>query len=248
MKKEKMRVNKYLALCGLGARRKVEQYITGRRVTINGVIVTDLSYQVDPDTDIVVVDRKKVTPIGRYYYLMLNKPKGYITTLDDIENRPVVMDLLPQKYRETGVFPVGRLDRDTEGLLLLTNDGELSYRLTHPKFGVPKEYVVELDRPLEFKDKIKIEKGIRLYGTRTNPAVILPLSKNGTVVKITITEGKKRQVRLTFQYSGYKVKKLKRTAFGPVKLTGVNSGDFRTLKEKEVKSLKALFKQTEPAQ
>lgn len=238
MKKHTIRINKFLVLCGLGSRRKVEDLITGGRVKINGDAVMNLAYQVDPSNDTVVVNKKNVKPFSKYYYMMLNKPKGFITTMDDLENRSIVMDLIPERFKAAGIFPVGRLDKDTEGLLLLTNDGDLAYRLTHPSFEISKEYVVLLDRPLSEDDKKRIEGGVFMYGRKTNRAFIQSLDKSGKNVKIIITEGKKRQIRITFSFFGYKVKKLKRTVFGPVRLSGVNSGSYRLLKDNEVRALK----------
>jgi len=232
------RINKYLVLCGFGSRRKVESLITDGRVRVNRETITDLALTIDPETDHVTVDHRPAKPVENYIYIMLNKPRGFITAVEDVEGRTVVFDLIPARFRQPGLAPVGRLDRDTEGLLLLTNDGELAYRLTHPKFEVPKEYLVELDRPLQDEDRARVEKGVFLYGKKTNPAVVTPLGKYGKSVKMVIKEGKKRQVRLTFQNLGYRVKKLKRTAFGPVRLSGVNSGFCRLLKSGEVRELK----------
>ncbi len=237
-----VRINKFLVLCGLGSRRKVERYITEGRVTVNGKTITDLGRVVDIEADEVRVDYRPMRPVDTYIYLMLNKPKGFITAAEDVEGRSIVMELIPSKYRKPGLAPVGRLDRDTEGLLLLTNDGELAYKLTHPKFEVPKEYLVEIDRPLEDEDKQKMENGIFLYGRKTNPAFVTRLGKSGKSIKIIIREGKKRQVRLTFQNLGYRVKKLKRTGFGPVRLSGINSGYCRLLKIKEISALQRAVK------
>jgi pseudouridine synthase len=245
-----MRINKYLALCGLGARRKVEILVTEGRVRINGRPVTDLSARVDPEADIVAVNRRRVYPVSKLIYIMVNKPKGVITSMEDVHGRPIVIDLIPPRFRGEGVFPVGRLDLDTEGLLLLTNDGEMAFKLTHPRFGIPKEYIVELDRPLDQKDKARIEKGVHMYGLRTNPAALYPLAGSSQNLKMVITEGKKRQIRITFRHFGYKVKKLKRIAFGPVRLSGVNTGSYRLLKEKEIKALRSALSrsQTVPAE
>ncbi len=239
-----MRINKYLASCGLGSRRKVEDLITEGMVRVNGQTVSDLSMQIEPERDSVMVNRKKVSPVSKVLYIMINKPKGYITSMEDVHGRPIVMDLIPPRFRTEGIFPVGRLDMDTEGLLLVTNDGEMAFKLTHPKFGIPKEYIVDLDRPLEAKDRLRIEKGVYMYGRRTNPAEIRPVPGTVHSYKMTINEGKKRQIRITFQYCGYKVKKLKRTAFGPLKLSGINTGSYRLLKEKEIRALKAAVSHT----
>lgn len=236
-----MRINKYLALCGLGSRRKVEEHITGGRVRVNGKTVTDLSRDINPEADIVEFNRKRMTPQSRFLYIMLNKPKGYITSMKDEENRDVVMDLIPERYRDAGVFPVGRLDRDTEGLLLFTNDGDLAQRLMHPRYGVMKEYVVRLDRTIEKADRLKMQAGIRVDGKKTAPSLISLLDRPGRTVKMVISEGKKRQVRLTFEKFGYEVEKLRRTALGPLHLTGLKSGSCRQLKEKEIRALRGAL-------
>jgi len=132
-----MRINKYLAKCGVASRRKTEELIASGLVTVNGKIVTDFAFQVSED-DVVMCQNSRVNPIARAYYLMLNKPKGYITTSNDEKGRPTVMDLIPEKYKRSGIFSVGRLDKDTEGLLLLTNDGTLANYLSNPKNKVEK--------------------------------------------------------------------------------------------------------------
>lgn len=236
----KTRINKYLALCGLGSRRKVEEIILQRRITVNGVETFDLACQIDTDRDEVCLDGKRVIPYDRFYYLILNKPKGYITTLQDEQGRPIVMDLIMEKYIRAGVFPVGRLDKDSEGLLILTNDGELANVLTHPNFSVPKEYFVELNKPLDQKIKERIERGVMLYSRKTKPAEIQYLDQSGKQIRMTISEGKKRQIRVIFQNFHYRVKKLKRTAYGPLKLTGIPSGTFRLMRPREISALKKM--------
>ncbi len=235
----KVRLNKYLNLCGLGSRRKVEELITGGRITVNNRQVTDMATSIDTETDIVKLDNSIIKTHNKVIYLMLNKPKGYITTMKDEKGRPIVINLIPEKYIKAGVVPVGRLDKDTEGLLLLTNDGDLSYKLTRPDFRVNKEYIVELDKPLEEKDKKRIEKGFFLHQikVKTRPAIITISDKTGRFVKIIISEGKKRQIRYTFKNLGYKVIKLRRTGYGPLTLSRLNRGDFRELRTSELKLL-----------
>lgn len=241
-KRQPMRINQFLSHAGVGSRRKVEEFILEGLVRINGKIVTELSTTLDPDADVVVFKKKRII-IERYYYLLLNKPKGYITTMDDLQNRPKVIDLIPDRYRLAGVVPVGRLDKDTEGLLLLTNDGEVAYVLTHPKYEVNKEYVVELDRPLEEEAAVKIKKGVFMYGRRTNPAEITYLDDSRKKLRLKIREGKKRQIRITFSKFSYKVKKLKRITFGPLQLKGIHSGSFRVLNHREISVLKKVTSQ-----
>jgi pseudouridine synthase len=235
---KRIRINKYLSQCGLGARRKVEEYVISNRVTVNGEPVRSLATLVDVDSDIVKFDNKELRLIDDLYYLMLNKPRGVITSVKDELNRQTVMDLIPAKYRSAGVVPVGRLDKDSEGLLLLTNDGETAYRLTHPGFQVKKEYIVKLDKSLEERDKLQIERGVVLYGNRTNQARIFIIDSGKNIIKISISEGKKRQIRLMFDRFSYKVLTRKRTTLGPLRLGKLPSGSFRLLKKDEIKKLK----------
>jgi len=236
----KVRINKYLTLCGLGSRRKVEDLIIAGDIRLNGSVVRDLSTIVDSETDTVKYNGEELRTINTQYYVMLNKPKGYITSLSDEKGRVTVMTLLPEKYRRSGVMPVGRLDKDTEGLLLFTNDGGLAHKLTGPAFKVKKEYLVQLDKPLEETDRITIEKGFFVHQikTKTKPAVISVTEKSRLFVKVQIVEGKKRQIRYSFKNLGYNVLKLKRTAYGPLTLGRLTKGDHRVLKTAEVKLLK----------
>lgn len=236
----KTRINKYLTLCGLGSRRKVESLILAGEIRVNGSIVKDLSTVIDTESDTVKYLGETLKTINTNYYLMLNKPKGYITTLSDEKGRPTVMSLLPEKFKRSGVVPVGRLDKDTEGLLLFTNDGEFAHKLTGPSFKVKKEYLVELDKPLEEPDRQTIEKGyfVHQIKAKTRPATVSVEGKSRLFVKVLIIEGKKRQIRYSFQNLGYKVLKLKRTGYGPLSLGRLNKGDHRLLKTAEVKLLK----------
>ncbi len=237
-----MRINRFLAHAGVGSRRNVEELVREGRVKVNGRAVYDLSTDIDQDKDIVEYAGRRVRIEG-YHYLILNKPKGYLTTVDDVQNRLKVMDLVPERYKNAGVVPVGRLDRDTEGLLLMTNDGDAAYVLTHPKFEIEKEYLVELDRPLEDAVRDKICKGIFMYGRRTRPAEIVFLDDSKKRVLLKIKEGKKRQVRITFGNFSYRVKKLTRVSFGPLQVRGINSGSYRLLKEREIQALKKIVRQ-----
>ena len=236
----KVRINKYLTLCGLGSRRKVEELILAGDVRVNGTVVRDLSTIIDSETDTVKYMGEKLKTIKTSYYLMVNKPKGYITTLSDEKGRITVMTLIPEKYKRSGVVPVGRLDKDTEGLLLFTNDGDLAHKLTGPSFKVKKEYLVQLDKPLEEQDRITIEKGyfVHQIKTKTKPAIISVTERSRMYVKVLIVEGKKRQIRYSFKNLGYNVLKLKRTGYGPLTLGRLTKGDHRDLKASEVKLLK----------
>ena len=240
-----MRINKYLAKCGLASRRNAEELIESGLIQVNGKTITDLSFQINENLDTVLYKNRVITPIKQSYYLLLNKPKGYITTLSDEKGRPTVMDLIPEKYRRAGVFPIGRLDKDTEGLLLLTNDGELAHLLSSPKSKIEKEYLVELDRPLDVNDKKKIEAGIFIHQlmlkTLRSQITVHPI--NPTHLQMKISEGKKRQIRYTFKNFKYKVVRLRRIAYGPLLLKGTNKGEMRELKESEMKKLQKLIQE-----
>lgn len=235
----KVRLNKYLTLCGLGSRRKVEELIVSGSVKVNGSVVTNLATIIESETDSVSCNGETLNPINKFFYLVLYKPKGYVTTLQDEKGRATVMELIPERFVNAGVMPVGRLDMDTEGLLIFTNDGDLAYRLTRPSFKVQKEYIVDLDRPLQEIDRLKIEKGyfVHQIKLKTGAATVTVLGKTGYTVKMIISEGKKRQIRYSFKNLGYKVVKLKRIAYGPISLGRLNRGEYRLLKDTEVKQL-----------
>ena len=235
---KKIRINKYLSMCGLGSRRKVEEYLLKKQVYINGSVVVNMASTVDPENDKVKCAGVFVKPNTKLCYVMFNKPRGYITTLKDPQGRPTVMNLLPQRYKTLGIVPVGRLDKDTEGLLLLTNDGEMANRIMHPRYESNKEYVLVLEEPLEEDVKAKIEAGARLREFQAQPCKVEYLDKEHYKVKMTIHEGKKRQIRIIFKKFKNTVKRLRRITLGPLDLGNLKSGDFRDLRPKEIKELK----------
>ena len=237
-----MRINKYLAKCGIASRRKSEELIASGQVAVNGKIVTDFAFQISED-DVVMCQNSRISPITRTYYLMLNKPKGYITTLSDERGRSTVMDLIPEKYKRAGIFPVGRLDKDTEGLLLLTNDGALANYLSSPRNKIEKEYLAELDRPLDLNDKKKIEAGVFIHQLmlKTGKSKIEPHPVYANHVSIKISEGKKRQIRYTFKNFNYSVLRLRRTSYGPLSIKGTAKGEVRELRDNEIRKLKAIM-------
>ena len=237
----KVRLNKFLSQCGLGSRRKVESFITSSRISINGVVTTNLATYIDNEKDSISVDKKPLRPLKKHCFLMMNKPKGYITTTMDLDGRPTVMDMIPEKYRRLGVFPIGRLDKDTEGLLLFTNDGDIAHRLTLPAYKVNKEYYVELNDILKDQDLQLVQEGLYIHQlrlrTKSSTIRFSDLSKKRLI--ITVTEGKKRQIRYTFKNLGYKIDKLRRIAYGPLKLGKLFRGSVRLLTEREIRALKA---------
>ncbi len=217
----------------------MEELISSGRVSINGKKVTALGTLVEPG-DRVALDGSPVEPRTGHHYLILHKPRGYVTTVSDDRGRLTVMDLIPEKYRRAGVFPVGRLDRDTSGLLLFTNDGDLAYRLNKPQFHVTKEYEVVLDRPLEEADRAVIARGVYIHQLeiKTGPARVECVDEARLRVRVVLTEGKNRQIRYTFLNLGYKVKSLERTAYGMLSLRRLKKGAHRTLTETEIRNLK----------
>lgn len=239
---KRIRLNKYLSLCGFGSRRGVEDLIREGRVSQNGARITNLAIMVDPATDSITVDGREISPRKKFLYIILFKPKGYITTMEDERNRPIVMDLIPQRFRDEGVFPVGRLDKDTEGLLLFTNDGDLAHSMNHARFGITKQYIVNIDKPLEEQDKKTIEKGMYLHqiDVRTRGAIVELMDNTGKYLQVTLSEGKKRQIRYTFQNLGYKVTALRRITYGPLTLKGLTRGTHRVLRPGEVEELKKI--------
>ncbi|MBM2841631.1 MAG: Pseudouridine synthase [Bacteroidetes bacterium] len=233
-----VRINRYLSMCGVSSRRKADQMLLDGKVEINHKIVRDLGTKIDPLRDKVYVNGKQVVQIHDSVYLVMNKPKDAITTMSDERNRTTVIDLLHSKHR---VYPIGRLDRNTTGVLLFTNDGEFANRLMHPKFEVPKSYLVTCEESVSLKHVEQLRKGIKLEDGKTAPAdvYIIPGGK-GKEIGITIHEGRNRQVRRMFEALGYEVKKLDRVAYGPVTKEGLARGGTRSLTRQEVRKLKEL--------
>ncbi len=232
---------KVLTDSGTGSRRKMADAIRQGRVTVNGVLVEDFRHPVNRDTDHILLDGKPVAlREKRAIYLMLNKPVGILSTTGDERGRRTVTDLLPEKYRIPGVYPVGRLDRDSTGLLLLTNDGELAYRLTHPRFENEKEYYIHINGKLNPDEKKQLERGIKLEDGRTSPASVREVTSSPPFnYGITIHEGKKRQVRRMLAYLGYRILALKRVRMANLTLGTLKEGKIRELSRKEVRGLMA---------
>jgi len=232
-----MRLSRFLALCGLGSRRKNKDLILQGKVSVNGEVVKDLSLEVDPERDEVSVEGKRLKPPSRVYYLFY-KPRGYLTSLYDPHHRKTIkpfLDRLP--YR---VFPVGRLDKESEGLLLLTNDGELANLLLHPRYEVVRTYQVWVNSWLS-QEGIKelLEKGIELEGKIIKPLEfrLVKTSKGAFIYQVSVKEGVKREVRKMVAYLGGKVLRLLRVSFGPLKLKGLKPGEIRPLTPRELKGL-----------
>ncbi len=228
-----MRLNHFLASAGVTSRRSAETIVREGRVKVNGQVVTDVARDVDPDLDTVLVDGASVRVVTRLVYVMLHKPVKRVTTVKDEKGRNSVVDLVNITER---VFPVGRLDYDTTGLLLLTNDGELSYRLTHPKYGVRKTYVAVLNKKIGDRELEHLRRGVQLFDGKTVPSQAVKLGTQ--VVEVTIHEGKNKQVKRMFRKLGYKVRELHRSRLGPLQLGKLKYGQWRHLRPQEVQALK----------
>lgn len=237
-----MRINKYIALCGVASRRKAEELILAGRVTVNDEVMTELSYKVDEENDIVKVDDKLIKEENKLVYILLNKPEGYITTVKDQFDRPSVIDLLSDVKER--VFPVGRLDYETSGLLLLTNDGDLTYKLTHPKHEIDKTYIAMVKGELTEEEIKNFKSGLEIEDYITAPAKLRVLYydkvKNISKLEIKIHEGKNRQVRKMCKAINHPVLRLKRVAMGKITLNECKIGEYRYLTKEEVNYLKNI--------
>jgi 23S rRNA pseudouridine2605 synthase len=230
-----LRLNKALSAAGLGSRRAVEDLVRAGRVSVDGEVVQDLGRRVDPAHDRVTVDGSRVVLDERRRYWLLNKPAGVISTAADPSGRPTVVGLVPDQPR---VFPVGRLDRDTEGLLLLTNDGPLAYRLTHARYGVEKRYLAEVER-LPADAAARLRKGVELEDGLAKPVRVRVVAGSGRrrMIEVVLVEGRNREVRRLLEAVGAPVRRLVRTAVGPIRLTGLAPGEYRPLRPDEIRGL-----------
>jgi len=232
----KERLQKILARTGIGSRRKCEQFIKAGRITVNGKKITHMGVKVDAELTTITFDGRPVTG-EKKIYLMLNKPTGYVTTLSDPQGRPIVTDLLPDIKKR--IFPVGRLDLNSEGALLLTNDGRLTNYILHPRYRVTKTYEITVGRTPAPEKLQQLEQGIFLDGVKTLPAKIRFLSQKKSKIRLEIIlhEGKKRQIRKMFSAIGNPVKSLKRTAYGRLTLGNLRPAQYRYLTKKDVKKI-----------
>lgn len=235
---EFVRLQKYIAMCGKASRRAAEQMIADGRVKVNGKRISEMGVKVEIGADTVSVDGEEISAVKKKYYIMLNKPAGYLSTVSDDFDRPTVIDLLSEEIK-TRIFPVGRLDFETEGLLLMTNDGDFAYRVTHPKFELGKTYIATVGSGLTIAGINKLRRGVRLEEFKTSPAEVelLDSDANGAVVKITIHEGKNRQVRRMFEAVGCRVINLRRVSIGKVEIGNLPEGRWRYLTSHEINYL-----------
>jgi len=233
-----MRLQKYLAQCGVASRRAAEKMISDGIVSVNGRTVTEMGFQIDEQSDQVCVDGRPVSPESEKHYLAYYKPAGEVTTVSDPEGRATVMD----HFRDYPVrlFPVGRLDYDSEGLLLLTNDGDLMNHLLHPSYQIPKSYLTKVSNIVNDKEIRQLRQGVLIEGKLTSPASVRLIRTDtfSTDLLITIHEGRNRQVRKMIEAIGHQVVHLKRVRFGPIRLGDLPCGMWRKLTDQEIKELR----------
>ncbi len=247
------RLQKILSSAGIASRRAAESYITDGRVSVNGATVRELGSKADPDTDDIRVDGRRVKFAARRLYILMYKPRGYITSRSDPQRRPTVIDLLTKGGVRDYVYPVGRLDYDSEGLILLTSDGDLAARLTHPSHGVPREYEARVRGVPDRHGLDRIARGVVVGGRKTAPAEIA-LKKvvegddgEQAVLSIVIREGRNRQVRNMCDAIGHPVVRLRRVRIGSITDEHIRPGEFRELSEREVTALKKTVGAEAPA-
>lgn len=240
------RIQKRIAASGIASRRKAEELIVEGRVKVNGLIVDSLGYKVGPK-DEVTVDDVLVTKLSSLY-LVLNKPRGYISSVSDELGRKTVMDLVPNEFKDYKVFPVGRLDYDTKGVIILTNDGEFMNQMVGPKSGIQKEYLVRIKGIINGSALNRLENGVMINGKTTLPAIVslesIDRDNSSSLVRITITQGMNHQVKEMFKAVGYEVKRLTRVRFGCIEINDLAEGEIRRLTVHEVKQLFELAKQS----
>ena len=268
-----MRINKYLAECGVCSRRNADELVKQGRVSVNKKVVRELGFDIDVDKDVVFVDGKKVVQVNHFDYVMFYKPKGCVTTLDDSKDnksgrpkselesapaqkkvdeevkseekkrpRKTVLDYIGGDFKNKRLFPVGRLDYDSEGLLLLTNDGDLTYKLTHPSSEIPKTYIVKIEGTIEESDLAILRKGVKVDGVKYGHSKVkmTGIEDGNARLEVIIFEGKNREIRRMFEAVEKKVIFLKRVAIGDLRLGGLSRGGYRELNEYEVAYLKKL--------
>ncbi len=236
---KRIRLNRYLALCGLGSRRKCDDLIAAGAIRVNGQLVTEMGIRIDAKHDVIEYYNQRVQPIDRHVYILLNKPLRTVTTASDEKHRKTVLDVIGIEDR---IFPVGRLDFDTTGALLLTTDGKLSYLLAHPRFQVTKIYRALLDKRIRPVDLHHIRKGMTLNGWQTAPCKIeeIRIIDNSSFLEIELHEGRNRQIRRMFDELGYLVIKLHRIEFAGLRVNDMKTGEWRKLSAEEISHIKSL--------
>ena len=237
-----IRINRFLASAGIGSRRACEDLIRKGLVSVNGMPIVNLSLKIDPEKDRVTLEGREIGQPEKSRILVLNKPTGVISTASDTHGRKTVMDIASEHGYTERLFPVGRLDRDTSGIILITNDGDLAYRLTHPKYKIVKVYEVPVSGRVSDGTALKISEGIDTgdYVTRPCLVAILGRDRASTHLEIRLKEGRKRQIRRMLAICGHKVIRLHRTALGDLGFEDLENGDMRPLSEEEEKRLREL--------
>jgi 23S rRNA pseudouridine2605 synthase len=235
------RIQKILAKAGIASRREAERMVIEGRVMVNGKMVDTLGFKADPSKDHIKIDGKRLKGFEPRVTLLLNKPRGYLSTVKDPGGRPTVMDLL--KRRKWRVYPVGRLDFDAEGLLLLTNDGDIAHLLSHPRFSIPRTYWVKVKGVPDEQRLTQLKRGVKLEDGKASVAscAILRQGEKNSWVQVVVTEGRNRLVKRIFSAIGHPVLKLKRVGFGPIRLGNLPIGQFRYLTPAEFEDLKKLI-------
>ncbi|MEW6508360.1 MAG: pseudouridine synthase [Bacteroidota bacterium] len=235
----KIRLNKFLSECGIASRRKSEEYIIEGRVAVNGKVVTALASIIDDRNDIVTIDGEKIKAQKKVYFL-LNKPRLFVTTTNDEKGRRKVTDLIKCGQK---IYPVGRLDFDTTGVLILTNDGEFTNFLTHPKNNIPRLYKAYLNKKLEEEDRLKLINGLTLDGRKSRFEKISFIKKHvNEKVLVTVTEGRNHFVKRMFEIFGYKVTSLERIAYGPFNIKGIPTGSYRKISYSEIENVYKIYR------
>jgi 23S rRNA pseudouridine2605 synthase len=231
-----VRLQKFLSEAGVASRRAGEQLILDGRITVNGEVTTQLGVKVDPASDVIKFDGRAVKP-KRKLYVALHKPRGYLSSRRSDSSRPTLFDLLPKEWHN--LYPVGRLDLDSEGLIFLTNDGQFCLELTHPRYGIRKTYMAVVEGKVEREMIARFIQGIDDQGEKLQAKKARVISANNTasLVELELAEGKNREVRRLFESQGLEVERLKRVQIGPIKLGELPAGKWRTLTEPEIKSL-----------
>ncbi len=234
-----MRINKFLAQAGLGSRRSCEQLVLESKIRVNGKIIRELATDIDPQNDVVEYKNRKLSISSNKIYLMLNKPIGYLVTADDPFERHTVFELLPE-FKEH-IFPIGRLDKNSEGLLFLSNDGDFAQKITHPSKKLPKTYLVKAKGRINFRQLRELREGVQLEDGKTLPAKVFIKSynkaQNLTKLRMVIYEGRNQQIRRMLKAVGSSVIELKRVQIGDINIGKMPKGEWRYLKEKEVRSI-----------
>ena len=233
-----MRIDKLISQQGFGSRKEVKAILKNREVTVDGHVVTKPETRIDPEAAAIYVGDVLIE-YEKYVYIMMHKPARVISATYDDEDTTVI-DLLEGKHQWMSLFPVGRLDKDTTGLIILTNDGELAHRLTHPGHNVEKLYIAKVSKPLDKDDVVTFGKGIAIDGRSTRPAGLKPITADGRTAEITLREGRNRQIRKMFDALGNNVSALKRVAIGQISLGDLKPGTYRHLTREEVAYLKEL--------